>query len=68
MTDIKALVAIENPVGRDRHDRLGRLRSCRTRTGRGGAEALTGFLTSLGAAIGGIIAIIGRLRAKSRIG
>jgi hypothetical protein len=31
-------------------------------------EALTGFLTSLGAAIGGIIAIIGRLRAKSRIG
>jgi hypothetical protein len=32
------------------------------------AEALTGFLTSLGAAIGGIIAIVGRLRAKSRIG
>lgn len=31
-------------------------------------EALTGFLTSLGAAIGGIIAIVGRLKAKSRIG
>lgn len=32
------------------------------------AEALTGLLTSLGAAIGGIIAIVGRLKAKSRIG
>ena len=32
------------------------------------AETLTGLLTSLGAAIGGIIAIVGRLKAKSRIG
>ena len=32
------------------------------------SEALTGLLTSLGAAIGGIIAIVGRLKAKSRIG
>ena len=31
-------------------------------------EALTGLLTSLGAAIGGIVAIFGRLRARSRIG
>lgn len=32
------------------------------------AEALTGLLTSIGAALGGIIAIVGRLKAKSRIG
>lgn len=31
-------------------------------------EALVGLLTSLGAALGGIIAIVGRLRARSRIG
>ena len=36
--------------------------------GEADAEALTGLLTSLGAAIGGIIAIVGRLKAKSRIG
>ena len=32
------------------------------------AETLTGLLTSLGAAIGGFVAIVGRLKAKSRIG
>ncbi|MEQ9490864.1 MAG: hypothetical protein RIM72_17930 [Alphaproteobacteria bacterium] len=31
-------------------------------------EALTGLLTSLGAAIGGMIAIFGRIKAKNRIG
>ncbi|SOE17460.1 hypothetical protein SAMN05877838_2359 [Hoeflea halophila] len=31
-------------------------------------EALTGLLTSLGAALGGVIAIIGRIQAKDRIG
>jgi len=31
-------------------------------------EALTGFLTSLGAALGGLIAIVGRVKAKNRIG
>ncbi|MGJ8570608.1 MAG: hypothetical protein ACSHXI_07905 [Hoeflea sp.] len=31
-------------------------------------EALTGLLTSLGAALGGLIAIVGRLKAKNRIG
>ncbi|WP_375588895.1 hypothetical protein ABWH89_18110 [Hoeflea alexandrii] len=31
-------------------------------------EALTGLLTSFGAVVGGIIAIVGRLKAKSRIG
>jgi hypothetical protein len=31
-------------------------------------EALVGLLTSLGAALGGIIAIVGRVRARSRIG
>ena len=31
-------------------------------------EALVELLTSLGAAIGGVIAIIGRIAAKSRIG
>lgn len=31
-------------------------------------EALTGLLTSLGAALGGVIAIVGRITAKSRIG
>ena len=36
--------------------------------GEADAEALTGLLTSLGAALGGIIAIVGRLKAKSRIG
>ncbi|MCC0033943.1 MAG: hypothetical protein H6887_01600 [Hoeflea sp.] len=36
--------------------------------GEADAETLTGLLTSLGAAIGGIIAIVGRLKAKSRIG
>ncbi|MCZ4288021.1 hypothetical protein [Hoeflea alexandrii] len=32
------------------------------------AETLTGLLTSLGVVLGGIIAIVGRLKAKSRIG
>ena len=36
--------------------------------GEADAETLTGLLTSLGAAIGGIVAIVGRLKAKSRIG
>ena len=36
--------------------------------GKADADALTGLLTSLGGAIGGIIAIVGRVRAKSRIG
>lgn len=36
--------------------------------GEADAETLTGLLTSLGAATGGIIAIVGRLKAKSRIG
>ncbi|MBC7279854.1 hypothetical protein [Hoeflea sp.] len=31
-------------------------------------EALIELLTSLGAAIGGVIAIFGRIKAKSRIG
>lgn len=31
-------------------------------------EPLTGLLTSLGAAIGGMIAIFGRIKAKNRIG
>jgi len=31
-------------------------------------EALTGLLTSLGGALGGVIAIIGRIQAKDRIG
>jgi hypothetical protein len=31
-------------------------------------EALTGLLTSLGAALGGVIAIVGRFKAKNRIG
>ncbi|MCO6409912.1 hypothetical protein [Hoeflea alexandrii] len=31
-------------------------------------EALTGLLASLGAAIGGMIAIFGRIKAKNRIG
>jgi hypothetical protein len=31
-------------------------------------EALTGLLTSLGAALGGLIAIVGRFKAKNRIG
>jgi len=31
-------------------------------------EALTGLLTSLGAAAGGVIAIVGRITAKDRIG
>jgi hypothetical protein len=31
-------------------------------------EALTGLLTSLGAALGGLIAIVGRLKATNRIG
>lgn len=31
-------------------------------------EALTGLLTSLGAALGGLIAIVGRVKAKDRIG
>lgn len=36
--------------------------------GEADAETLTGLLTSLGAALGGIVAIAGRLKAKSRIG
>ncbi len=36
--------------------------------GEADAETLTGLLTSLGAALGGIVAIVGRLKAKSRIG
>lgn len=36
--------------------------------GEADAEVLTGLLTSLGVALGGIIAIVGRLKAKSRIG
>jgi len=31
-------------------------------------ETLTGLLTSLGATLGGIVAIIGRFKAKNRIG
>ncbi|WP_417417477.1 hypothetical protein [Hoeflea sp.] len=31
-------------------------------------EALTGLLTSLGAGLGGVIAIMGRIRARNRIG
>jgi len=31
-------------------------------------EALTGLLTSLGATVGGVIAIVGRITAKNRIG
>jgi hypothetical protein len=31
-------------------------------------EALTGLLASLGAGLGGVIAIMGRIRARSRIG
>jgi hypothetical protein len=31
-------------------------------------EAMTGVLTSLGAAIGGLVAIIGRIKARNRIG
>ena len=31
-------------------------------------EALSGALTSLGAALGGLIAIVGRLKATNRIG
>ena len=37
-------------------------------TGDADREALTGVLTSLGAALGGVIAIIGRIQAKHRIG
>lgn len=36
--------------------------------GEADAQALTSLLTSLGAALGGIIAIVGRLKARSRIG
>lgn len=36
--------------------------------GDGDRQALTELLTSLGAALGGVIAIFGRIKAKDRIG